>query len=158
MRPYEVFASRFGAKVAFNSQFILEKSQRFYLLNPRLKKVGQEDFFYAGLYLGKVGKNGGFFSSFNLLNMLVDVVANKIVVDGKAAWLFICGRDVFRMGIVKVMGSKHKGDAALVLNEFGECLGFGTIMDGLNGSDSEVAVKNVLDIGDFLRREARGKP
>jgi ribosome biogenesis protein Nip4 len=158
MRTYEVFASRFGAKVAFNSQFILEKSQRFYLLNPRLKKVGQEDFFYAGLYLGKVGKNGGFFSSFNLLNMLVDVVANKIVVDGKAAWLFICGRDVFRMGIVKVMGSKHKGDAALVLNEFGECLGFGTIMDGLNGSDSEVAVKNVLDIGDFLRREARGKP
>ncbi len=157
MRPYEVFVSRFGAKVAFNSQFILEKSQRYYLLNPRLKKVGQEDFFYAGLYLGKVGKNGVFFPSFNLLNMLVDVAANKIVVDQKAAWLFICGRDVFRTGIVKVMGSKRKGDAALVLNEFGECLGFGTIMDGLNGSDSKVAVKNVLDIGDFLRREARGK-
>jgi ribosome biogenesis protein Nip4 len=157
MRPYEVFASRFGAKVAFNSQFIFEKSQRYYLLNPRLKKVGQGDFFYAGLFLGKVGKNGGFFPSFNLLNMLVDVAANKIVVDGKAAWLFICGRDVFRMGIVKVMGSKHKGDAALVLNEFGECLGFGTIMAGLNGSDSEVAVKNVLDVGDFLRREARRK-
>ena len=104
MRPYEVFASRFGAKVAFNPQFILEKSQRYYLLNPRLKKVGQEDFFYAGLYLGKVGKNGGFFPSFNLLNMLVDVAANKIVVDRKAAWLFICGRDVFGTGIVKVMG------------------------------------------------------
>ncbi len=157
MRPYEVFASRVGAKVAFNSQFILEKSQRYYLLNPRLKKVGQEDFFYAGLYLGKVGKNGGFFPSFNLLNMLVDVAANKIVVDQKAAWLFICGRDVFRTGIVKVMGSKRKGDAALVLNEFGECLGFGTIIDGLNESDSKVAVKNVLDVGDFLRREARGK-
>jgi ribosome biogenesis protein Nip4 len=157
MRPYEVFASRFGAKVAFNSQFILEKSQRYYLLNPRLKKVGQEDFFYAGLYLGKVGKNGGFFPSFNLLNMLVDVVANKIVVDRKAAWLFICGRDVFGTGVVKVMGSKRKGDAALVLNEFGECLGFGTIMDSLNGSEGKIAVKNVLDVGDFLRREARGK-
>jgi ribosome biogenesis protein Nip4 len=157
MRPYEVFASRFGAKVAFNSQFILEKSQRYYLLNPRLKKVGQEDFFYAGLYLGKVGKNGGFFPSFNLLNMLVDVVANKIVVDRKAAWLFICGRDVFGTGVVKVMGSKRKGDAALVLNEFGECLGFGTIMDSLNGSKGKIAVKNVLDVGDFLRREARGK-
>ena len=153
MRPYEVFASRFGAKVAFNSQFILEKSQRYYLLNPRLKKVGQEDFFYAGLYLGKVGKNGGFFPSFNLLNMLVDVAANKIVVDRKAAWLFICGRDVFRTGIVKVMGSKRKGDATLVLNEFGECLGFGMIMDDLSGSEGKVAVKNVLDVGDFLRRE-----
>ena len=155
MRPFEVFASRFGAKVAFNSQFILEKSQRYYLLNPRLKKIGQEDFFYAGLYFGKVGKKGVFFPSFNLLNMLVDVAANKIVVDQKAAWLFICGRDVFRTGIVKVMGSKHNGDATLVLNEFGECLGFGTIMNNLNESNSKVAVKNVLDIGDFLRREAR---
>jgi ribosome biogenesis protein Nip4 len=157
MRPFEVFASRFGAQVAFNSQFILEKSQRYYLLNPRLRKIGQEDFFYAGLYLGKVGKKGVFFPSFNLLNMLVDVVANKIVVDQKAAWLFICGRDVFRTGIMKVMGSKHKDDATLVLNEFGECLGFGTIMDSLNESDSKVAVKNVLDIGDFLRREKREK-
>jgi len=153
MRPYEVFASRFGAKVAFNSQFILEKSQRYYLLNPRLKKVGQEDFFYAGLYLGKVGKNGGFFPSFNLLNLLVDVAANKVMVNRKAAWLFICGRDVFQTGIVKVMGSKRKGDATLVLNEFGECLGFGMIMDNLNSSEGKVAVKNILDVGDFLRRE-----
>ena len=135
MRPYEVFASRFGAQVAFNSQFILEKNQRFYLLNPRLKKVGQADFFYAGLYLGKLGKNGVFFPSFNLLNMLVGVAANKVVLDRKAAWLFICGRDVFRMGIVKVMGSKRKGDATLVLNEFGECLGFGMIVDILNASE-----------------------
>ena len=63
-----------------------------------LKKVLQGDFYYAGLYLGKVGKKGGFFPSFNLLNMLVDAVANKIVVDQKAAWLFICGRDIFRLG------------------------------------------------------------
>ena len=158
MRPYEACASRFGAQVAFNSQFILEKSQRYYLLNPRLKKVGQEDFFYAGLYLGKVGKNGGFFPSFNLLNLLVDVAANKVVVDRKAAWLFICGRDIFSEGVVKVMGSKRKGDVTLVLNEFGECLGFGTVMNILNGSAGNVAVKNVLDIGDFLRREERGKP
>jgi ribosome biogenesis protein Nip4 len=40
-----------------------------------------------------------------------------------------------------------------MLNEFGECLGFGTIMDILNGSEGKVAVKNVLDVGDFLRRE-----
>jgi len=157
MKPYEVFASRFGCNVAFNHEFILEKGQRYYLLNPRLKSVLQGDFYYAGLYLGKVGRKGFFFPSFNLLNMLVGVAANKIVVDQKAAWLFICGRDVFRTGIVKAMGSKLKGDAALVLNEFAECLGFGTIMNSLIESDSKVAVKNVLDIGDFLRREARGK-
>ncbi len=156
MKQYEAFASRFGSKIVFNPELIVEKGQRYYLLNPRLKRVLQGDFYYAGLYLGKLGKNGVFFPSFNLLNMLVDVAANKIVVDQKAAWLFICGRDVFRTGIVKVMGSKHKNDATLVLNEFGECLGFGTIMS-LNGSEGKVAVKNVLDIGDFLRRETKGK-
>jgi ribosome biogenesis protein Nip4 len=91
------------------------------------------------------------------LNLLVDVAANKAVVDGKAAWLFSCGRDVFGTGILKVMGSKRKGDVTLVLNEFGECLGFGKIMDSLSGSEGKVAVKNILDIGDFLRRETKGK-
>jgi ribosome biogenesis protein Nip4 len=39
-----------------------------------------------------------------------------------------------------------------VLNEFSECLGFGRIMGDLSGSE-KVAIKNVLDVGDFLRRE-----
>ena len=156
MRPYEVFAFRFGSGIAFNSEIVIEKSQRYYLLNPRLKKLLQLDYYYAGLYLGKVN-NGMFFPSFNLLNMLVVVSANKIIVDQKAAWLFICGRDVFRVGIVKVMGSKRKGDATLVLNEFGECLGFGKILDDLGDSNERVAVKNVLDVGDFLRRETRDR-
>jgi ribosome biogenesis protein Nip4 len=163
MRPFEAFASRFGGKVAFNLEFIVEKSHRYYLLSPRLKRMQNShltkrpnsgNFYYAGLYLGKV-KNRVFFPSFNLLNLLVDVAANKVVVDRKAAWLFICGRDVFGSGIVKVMGSKRKGDATLVLNEFGECLGFGNITGDLGGSGEKVAVKNVLDVGDFLRRETK---
>jgi ribosome biogenesis protein Nip4 len=155
MKPYEVFASRFGTKIAFNPELIIEKSQRYYLLNPRLKRMMQSDFYCAGLYLGKVGKNGVFFPSFNLLKILVDVATNKVVLDGKTAWLFICGRDVFRTGIVNVMGSKRKGDATLVLNTFGECLGFGKIMNDLNEPKGTVAVQNVLDLGDFLRRETK---
>ena len=102
------------------------------MLSPRLKKI-QGNFYYAGLYLGKV-KNGVFFPSFNLLDMLLPVAANKVVVDRKAAWLYICGRDIFGSGVVKVMGSKRKGDATLVLNEFGECLGFGRVAGDLGGS------------------------
>jgi ribosome biogenesis protein Nip4 len=156
MKPYEVFASRFGSRVAFNSEMVNEKNQRYYLLNPRLKTILQSDYYYAGLYLGKI-KNGMFFPSFNFLNLLVSAAANKIVVDQKAAWLFICGRDVFRVGIVKVMGSKRKGDATLVLNEFGECLGFGKILEDLGASEGKIVVKNVLDVWDFLRRETRGR-
>lgn len=156
MKPYEVFAARFGSQVVFHSEMIVEKDQRYYLLNPRLKKLLQSDYYYVGLYLGKL-KNGMFFPSFNFLNILVGVAANKIVVDQKAAWLFICERDIFRTGIVKVMGSKRKGEATLVLNEFGECLGFGKILEDIGGTEGRIAVKNVLDVGDFLRRESRGK-
>jgi ribosome biogenesis protein Nip4 len=85
--------------------------------------------------------------------MLVDISANKTVLDRKAGWLFICGRDVFRKGIVKTMGSQRKGDCTLVLNEFGECLGFGVIAAKSDKTDFKVLVRNILDIGDFLRRE-----
>jgi ribosome biogenesis protein Nip4 len=152
MKEIAAFASQFGARITLNSEFIVEKSQRYYLLNPRIRKLIRSDFYYAGLYLGKV-KNGVFFPSFNLLAMLVDVAANKVVVDRKAAWLFICGRDLFRAGIVKAYGSQRKGDNTLVLNEFGECLGFGKITSNLNQAEGKVVLRNILDAGDFLRRE-----
>jgi ribosome biogenesis protein Nip4 len=152
MKPLITFASRFGAKVLLNPEFVVEKSQRFYLFNPSLRKVVRSDFYSAGLYLGKV-KTGMFFPSFNFLNMLAEMASNKVVLDKKSAWLFICGRDIFRKGITKAMGSQQKGDFTLVLNEFGECLGFGMITVNLGEALGKVAIRNVLDVGDFLRRE-----
>ncbi len=153
MKPLAAFASQFGAQIALNPEFIVEKAQRYFLLNPRLKRVAQPNFYYAGLYLGKV-KNGVFFPSFNFLNMLVPVATNKVVVDAKAAWLFICGRDLLPQGISKAMGTQRKGEFTLVLNIYGECLGFGRIVGSIGASDGRVVVQNVLDVGDFLRREA----
>jgi ribosome biogenesis protein Nip4 len=152
MKPLTAFALRLGAKITLNPEFIIEKSQRYYLSNPELRKVTRNDFYVAGLYLGKV-KNGMFFPSFNFLNMILEVASNKIVLDRKSAWLFICGRDIFRKGIVKAMGSQQKGDFSLILNEFGECLGFGMITMNLGEDLGKVVVRNVLDVGDFLRRE-----
>jgi ribosome biogenesis protein Nip4 len=147
------FASQFGAKIMLNPEFIVENAQRYYFINPSLRKLARRDFYYAGLYLGKV-KKGVFFPSFNLLNMLVAAAANKVILDRKTAWLYICGRDVFRTGILKMTGSKRKGDATLVLNEFGECLGFGRIMGQIDESGkNDIIIKNVSDVGDFLRRE-----
>jgi ribosome biogenesis protein Nip4 len=153
MKALMAFASRFGGgKIALNPQFIVEKAQRFYLLNPALQKTVKDNFYYAGLYLGKV-KNGVFFPSFTFLNMLVPVAANKVVLERKAAWLFICGRDVFRKGIAEAVGALHRGDYSLVMNEHGECLGYGVVTAGLEDAEGNVVVKNVLDVGDFLRRE-----
>jgi ribosome biogenesis protein Nip4 len=154
MKAIMKFAVQLGAKFSLNANLTVNKAGRYFLLNKALLGVSRKDFYYAGTYLGKV-KNGKFFPSFNLLAMLAEGEANKVVVEKKAAWLFTCGRDVFRTGIVAVRGSRRKGDHVLVLNEFGECLGFGRIVGSLDGAvkKGEVAVKNVSDVGDFLRRE-----
>ncbi len=151
MTPIEQFASRFGGRISLNPEFVVERRQRLYLLNYRLKAIAKNDFYSAGLYLGKV-KNGTFFPSFNILNMLADVAENKVIVNRKAAWLFICGRDLFSKGIIRMHGRERSGDLTLVMNEFNECLGFGRIASNPSGAQ-DVMVKNVLDLGDFLRRE-----
>jgi len=155
MKAIKDFAFQCGAKLSLNPEFILNKSGRYFLINKNLLGYVQKDFYYAGTYLGKA-KKGKFFPSFNLLTILAKGDANKIVVDKKAAWLFICGRDIFRKGITAVRGSRRKGDYTLVLNEFGECLGFGKIISSLEAEakKTEVAIKNISDVGDFLRREA----
>jgi ribosome biogenesis protein Nip4 len=155
MKPIISFAAQLGTTIALKLNYTVRKGNRYFLLNPNLNKVIRKDFYYAGTYLGKV-KNGKFFPSFNLLAMLAKTEANKVTVDHRSAWLFICGRDIFQKGITAVQGSRQKGSHALVLNEFGECLGFGKIVHTLSAEDkgNEVAVKNISDIGDFLRRES----
>jgi ribosome biogenesis protein Nip4 len=155
MKAIIAFAFQCGAKFSLNPEFVLNKTGRYFLINKNLRGYIQKDFYYAGTYLGK-GKKGKFFPSFNLLAILARGDANKIVVDKKAAWLFICGRDIFRRGILTVRGSRKKGGHTLVMNEFGECLGFGKIVCRLDeeAKKTEVAVKNISDVGDFLRREA----
>ena len=152
MKFLKEFVSQFGASINLNENLIVKKGSRYFLLNEKLRKLIKEDFFYAGVYLGKV-KNGKFFPSFNLLSMIAEKRANKIFVDKRSEWLFICGRDIFKRGITKVLGSMRKGDYALVLNQYGECLGFGKILCDLDEIVEGVVVKNISDIGDFLRRE-----
>lgn len=148
------FVKRFDAELSLDENLILKKGNRCFLLNEKLKNFVRGDFFYAGIYLGEI-RNGGFSPSISLLKMIAERAANKIIVDGKTAWLFICGRDVFRQGIIRVDGSKRKGDFTLVLNMRGECLGFGEITRNLDEEVGGVYVKNIFDIGDFLRREKR---
>jgi ribosome biogenesis protein Nip4 len=148
------FVSLFGTSISLDETLIVKKRNRYFLLNPNLKRLTSKDFFYAGTYLGKV-KNREFFPSFDLLRTIAEREVAKVVVNKKTEWLFICGRDVFKEGIVKVKGSVRKGDYVLVLNLHGECLGFGRIISDLDKKEGGVVVKNISDIGDFLRRETR---
>jgi ribosome biogenesis protein Nip4 len=150
--PILNFAAKLNSKLALNPKFVVEKEGRYFLLNKDLKGMVREDFYYAGMYLGKT-KKGKFFPSFNLLAMLAETKANNVVVAEKAAWLFICGRDIFGEGIRVAHGSRRKGDFTLILNMYDECLGFGRIANDLSSKNVDLAVKNVSDVGDFLRRE-----
>jgi len=153
MKEIRDFAIKLGAELSLDGELTVKKAGRWFLLKENLKMLVTRDFYYAGTYLGKV-KNGKFFPSFTLLGLLAKGKANKVVVDKKAAWLFICGRDVFRKGIVGMSGLIRKGEYVLVMNEFNDCLGFGKIICNLDVvSGSEAAVQNISDIGDLLRRE-----
>jgi len=152
VKPIKDFVNQFGASVSLDENLIVKKENRYFLISESLKKAVTKDFFYAGAYLGKV-KNGKFFPSFILSKMIATGKANKVIVDKKTEWLFVCGRDVFKRGIVKVIGSKKRGDYTLIINQRGECIGFGKILCNLDEEKGKVAVKNIADIGDFLRRE-----
>lgn len=152
MKLLKTFTSRLNTSISLNESIVVKKGNRYFLLNENLKELATRDFFYAGFYLGKI-KNANFFPSFVLLKKIAEKKANKVIVNRKTEWLFICGRDVFAKGIIKVIGSKKKYDYALILNELCECLGFGKIMCNLNVRAGKIAVKNISDIGDFLRRE-----
>jgi ribosome biogenesis protein Nip4 len=152
IEPIDHFVSRFGTKIRLDETFIVQRQGRFFLLDENVKRLTSKEFYYAGVYLGEA-KDGEFFPSFNLLNMIAQKKGNRINLEKKVEWLFICGRDVFGEGIAKVTGSTKKGDYVLVLNSYGECLGFGKILRSLDGKRKGLAVENILDIGDFLRRE-----
>jgi len=149
------FVSQFGTHLKLDESLIAIEQGRFYLLERVLKEFVSRDFFYAGIYLGKV-KRGVFFPSFILLSTIAaEKDSNKVTVDERSEWLFIVGRDLFKRGVLKATGSKKRGAYTLIVNRHGESLGFGRILHGLDesGKENQVAVRNISDVGDFLRRE-----
>lgn len=94
----------------------------------------------AGIYLG-TEKAKRFTPSLALLEIISKTSEKKVFVDDDAEWLFLCGRDLFKDSIKTEM----KKGLVLVQNKDDENLGYGMLRDGF--------VKNLLDRGDFLRRE-----
>lgn len=156
LKSIEDFARLFGARLGLDRSLVVRKGKRFFLLSPNLKALAGKggDWFFAGVYLGKF-EGGSFFPSFPLLSIIADSAKNRVVVDDKAAWLFVCGRDIFKEGVLEAYGSRSKDAYTLVFNRYGECLGFGMVEKDLNKAKSGVVVKNIFDVGDFLRRERR---
>ncbi|MCX6709734.1 MAG: hypothetical protein NTV63_02140 [Candidatus Woesearchaeota archaeon] len=134
-----------GELIVLGNDIFLSKKSSFVLS----EKFNLDALSYCGSRRGSIRK-GNFIPGPNFLNDLIPFIdeLNYVVVNDKSEWLFLCGRDVFRNGIIKKSILSYGN--ALVLNSRRECLGYGKIEE--KGS---LFLRNVFDIGDFLRRERK---
>jgi ribosome biogenesis protein Nip4 len=109
------------------------------------------DVFSIGRFIGEERKG------FQPTSAFVDLVAardeRRVIVEDKAAWLFLCGRDVL-MASVREEGPFSPNQLAIVADREGNVLGYGKIVAPFSRKmRNKVYVKHVLDKGEYLRRE-----
>lgn len=150
MKDLNIFLQDFGIKMDFDEKEIIRVNTKRFLVKEELQKfiLDKDKLTYIGKYLGKTKKD--FIPSFILLDEIAEKKVNKIYLDRKAAWLFVCGRDIFEKNIMKMEGKFEEGNFFLVMME-DYCLGYGKA-DLFEGKK---ILKNLFDRGDFLRRERR---
>lgn len=156
MQKIERFISRFTENKLLH---IIKIGKNYYHVLPELRKlmekagknIGREAQ-YVGIFLGKE-KEKNFIPSLALLDMIGRTTHRWVMVDDKAEWLFLCGRDIFSSSVVK---ANVKKGMVMICNKKKEILGYGDMAGTTNKKDN-VHIKNILDKGDFLRREIRKK-
>ncbi len=83
-------------------------------------------------------------------------VKPKVFINRKAEQLFLYSRDVWSSSILKTEGEVKKRNLVFVFNEDGIFLGMAfALSDNLLDKGKKVVLKNVIDIGYYLRCERR---
>ena len=85
------------------------------------------------------------------MSAILEDGTRKVHLGREAAWLFVCGRDIFEENIERVEGVLELGSHYLVMFD-GRCVGYGRY----ETSAGIHVVRNLFDLGDFLRREDSG--
>ncbi len=117
------------------------KNKEYYDMSEELFKLISKQPYSAGRFLGYYRK-GKFIPSFEIMQEYVNTFdTDYIVINEKAAQLFIYGRDIFESSIISKKGN---GPLFIVCNERKEVLG----LSEFNGK----IYKNLVDIGLFLRK------
>ncbi|MEA3379188.1 MAG: hypothetical protein U9Q69_06175 [Nanoarchaeota archaeon] len=141
----------------FTSKFTNEKidcikvRDAYYVIPAKLLEINigikQES---MGLFLGE-NKGNKFYPSLALLEKISPESNEKIIVKDIGEMDYIYGKNLRQRHIKNVLGETKVGFLKLVVNERDECLGYGKIVKPLN--EKGVVFKNILDRGDYLRRE-----
>ncbi|PIN75322.1 hypothetical protein COV18_03985 [Candidatus Woesearchaeota archaeon CG10_big_fil_rev_8_21_14_0_10_37_12] len=140
------------------AQFGLTKQQHIHKLGRSYFTHSNEQLLkhrpvYAGRCIGHERKEGPI-PSINELQWIGKNTKEKITIDEKGEWLFICGRDLFGKTIVK-HNKQEKNTIVAVLNKHQECIGYGKVIGNLY--TNKIAIQRIFDIGDLLRRERKSK-
>lgn len=99
-----------------------------------------------GLFLGE--EKSWFRPSPALLDLLQ--TEKKVVIDEKSAEQFLYGKDVLMKGVVRASGEGY----VLVTDIEGNVLGYGKTANPLEKEkENKLFIRNLLDRGNYLRRE-----
>jgi len=119
--------------------------KKYFYISKEIKELKDKiplETYSAGLPIGEL-KNNKFMPSIALLDILANYTDKKIIVNKKGETVFLYGKEVFPENFEKC---NVKEGICLVLNANNEVLGYGELTKRKN-------IKNILDRGDFLRRE-----
>mgnify|MGYP000167906647 CR=1 FL=1 len=90
---------------------------------------------------------------FNYIYNCIGKVKAAIEIDEKASHLYLYGRDIFSSSIMKIYEPIEKNSYVAILDFEGEIIGVGLVLKHpLEAEEKEVVVKNIFDMGWFLRR------
>ena len=138
---------------------VMKIGRQYFQVFPELKDAVEtinknldREPFTAGVFLGEEKRNK-FLPSIALIDIISRATDKWVTVDDNAEWLFLCGRDIFGKSVVK---ANVKKGMVLVGNKDKEVLGYGKITGNMDKPD-QVYITNILDKGDFLRREMSKK-
>jgi 60S ribosome subunit biogenesis protein NIP7 len=124
---------------------------KYYLADKELVELKQKikaEPESIGLFLGEDAKEG-FKPSPALIDEIAKISSRKVFVNDKGEWLFLCGRDLFGKSIVK---ANVNDGLVLVQSMKDENLGYGKVIGDIKNKE-RIVIKNLLDKGDYLRRE-----
>ncbi len=146
---------RFIKKFTDKEIDFVKLDNKYFLKNSKLIELNEELGYkpeVLGLLLGE-DKDGKFFPSLALLEILSKVSKERIILKGFGEIDFVYGKDLKKRHINRIEGETKVGFLKLIQNAKGENIGYGKIIKDLESSS--VVIKNKLDRGDFLRREKK---
>ena len=133
---------------------LLSKDLFDFINDSSLPDKFHEKLCFTGIKVGEVGKRFRF--SLEGCFYIARKKRKRVYVNDKGEMLFLYGRDLFSISIVKVTEDVRENDIVMVCNKDGDILGIGK-----SRFDSEVirsveadrvVVENLIDRGEYLRK------